>query len=157
MQKDCSSIHREHLLKAPRALILIILGVLDFTFNLLLNFKGWRQWGRPAVRWKPWSCQQLQVFFSASSYFLALQLSWLLDFVLGPCKYLETKGWPCWWRTWRTGASTRWRRSITRRRRSLRSLCKIPSGRNPSKVNFNKFHETFNIDQECHFNLLTPH
>ena len=120
MQTDCSSIQREHLLKAPRALI--------------LNFKGWRQWGRPAVRWKPWACQQLQVFFSASSYFWPCNYLGSWTFVLGPCKYLETTGWPCWWRTWRTGASTRWRRSTTRRRRSPRSLYKIPSGRNLSEL-----------------------
>ena len=116
MQTDCSSIQREHLLKAPRALI--------------LNFKGWRQWGRPAVRWKPWACQQLQVFFSASSTFFGLATI----LALGPCKYLETTGWPCWWRTWRRGASTRWRRSTTPRPRSPRSLYKIPSGRNLSEL-----------------------
>ena len=133
MQRDCSSIHRGHLLKAPRVLILIFLHLTSFWISKVdaneddQPFAG----SRGLVSNYRFSFQPLPLFWPCN--YLG---SW--TFVLGPCKYLETTGWPRWWRTWRTGASTRWRRSTTRRRRSPRSLYKIPSGGNPSKVKFNK-------------------
>ena len=135
MQTDCSSIQREHLLKAPRALTVIFLGVVKSFILPPFEFQR-----LTPTRTTSRSLEAVGLSATTGFLFSLFHFVWPCNylgswtFVLGPCKYLETTGWPCWWRTWRTGASTRWRRSTTPRRRSPRSLYKIPSGRNLSEL-----------------------